>query len=951
MKNLLSPKWIFLVNTFPTILLILPNIIFFIEKWNITYSSWLKYSPFLWNWFVGILLILSLLCARYAFHQISKHRPVSLIYGFGTLLTYIPFLYAYYLSPSLFFPNLLQQAIPYKIYSYTGTLLMPTLGHAFFVIVDCISKNRGKQTKSSKNFAVAISIPIAWYLFIQLILPFWKKINIDFSQHTGVVLTIISLVVFVVFLLRGFDILFRDKKELLLKHQRVWKILIAFIFPILGLALNKSLGGRSHSFLGDFDQIWIIALVIINGSFICCSTPDHKYLKLSLFMARSITFTFTSYFFLVLLPYLPYSIIAIAIFGAGILMLTPLALFTIHIKALYKDYQELLKEYPKQLLICCFVTGVLVLPAILTTVFISHKQILYEVISYIETPDYSKSCQIDRSSVQNVLESLETHKTGENEVGEDKLFSIKGIPYISTYYNWLVLNNMTLSSDKLNTIKNVFLGYKPDKWRNRDMGPEGDNVAISNLKTRSYFNQEKDAWISWIDLELTNQEEFTGFAEYKTVLELPNGCWISDYYLYVGEKKEMGMLTEKKAAIWVYNQIRDRNRDPGLLHYISGNRVAFQVFPFSKGEVRKTGIQFIHKEPIALKIDDREIRLGDRQHIHSFPRFSSQQGDTIYISSMEKERLPTVQRKPYYHFIFDVSHGKQLHTEKYVQQVNSLLKQGCISAKDSKVSFTNAYTRTEQFDKKWPEILKKQKFIGGFYLERAIKEILFQSYLQKTMRYPVIVVVTDHMDTAIIEKDFSDFKMTFPESDLFYSINDNGKLVPHSLVRDPKKAVESYFIPKFDNEVLVWPSLSDPQAYLRKNLEPEVILNQATPKAVNPKHLSGDWNSAIQLHGGWLSYTLYPGKLTDNWKNLVKGSFASRIMTPVTAYMVVETEAQREMLKQRQKDVLATHQAFTPPDNRRQMSEPGLIILLILSASFLGVKKRKVFIDRLKLKF
>ena len=39
---------------------------------------------------------------------------------------------------------------------------------------------------------------------------------------------------------------------------------------------------------------------------------------------------------------------------------------------------------------------------------------------------------------------------------------------------------------------------------------------------------------------ITNYQPDEGMAEYATTFTLPPGCWVSDYYLYVGSKKEKG---------------------------------------------------------------------------------------------------------------------------------------------------------------------------------------------------------------------------------------------------------------------------------------------------------------------------------------------------------------------------------------------------------------------------
>ena len=164
-------------------------------------------------------------------------------------------------------------------------------------------------------------------------------------------------------------------------------------------------------------------------------------------------------------------------------------------------------------------------------------------------------------------------------------------PYLSSYFRWLVLDNLTLSNTKINTIERIFfneekLFFRPENIRNKE-------VSITDISASSSFDTSQNVWKSWIDLEITNASQIA-LKEYATTITLPEGAWISDYYLYVGDKKEMGILAEKKSAMWVFSNIRNENRDPGILYYLTGNKVAFRVFPFAQKEVRKTGIELLH---------------------------------------------------------------------------------------------------------------------------------------------------------------------------------------------------------------------------------------------------------------------------------------------------------------------------------------------------------------------
>ncbi len=98
----------------------------------------------------------------------------------------------------------------------------------------------------------------------------------------------------------------------------------------------------------------------------------------------------------------------------------------------------------------------------------------------------------------------------------------------------------------------------------------------------STYHAEEDYWTSWVHFDIHNgthrQDEF------RMTFELPTGTWMSDYYLVVEDEKKYGVLAEKKAAMWIYQQIVNTRRDPGILYYLKGNELAFRVFPLNSKE-------------------------------------------------------------------------------------------------------------------------------------------------------------------------------------------------------------------------------------------------------------------------------------------------------------------------------------------------------------------------------
>jgi hypothetical protein len=75
---------------------------------------------------------------------------------------------------------------------------------------------------------------------------------------------------------------------------------------------------------------------------------------------------------------------------------------------------------------------------------------------------------------------------------------------------------------------------------------------------------------------------------------------------------------------------------------------------------------------------------------------------------------------------------------------------------------------------------------------------------------------------------------------------------------------------------------------------------------------------------------LHPECSGKEWNNLVKYSFKAKIMTPVTSYLVVENEAQKEMLKKKQEEVLSGKQSLDLSEDAVRMSEPELLLLVVL---------------------
>jgi hypothetical protein len=897
----------------------------FIGEYNVIKSLLTEQNITQWKTFGLTLGILGIFNFGYALWATIKRQNISVIYGYLALLCYIPFIYLFDLN--------LDKIIPFTIprwmfsgsnFLYVGTFLMPTLAYSLFVLVVHYTP-KITEHKAWVNILIAIVIPAVWFIFSQIILPLWRPVENNFSIHFLLIFIIIGTLFFLFFLIRGVFILGTKKSYLFQRYQLIWKIPISIILPLLGLAVNNGFlfnftNEYNPGVFGDFSNYWFYLLALINGILICLPNRDNKIYRIILFVGRSITFAYTFYFFMVFLPFLPLSIIAIAAIGVGFLLLAPLLLFVIHVHELSNDFSYLKDYFSKNLIRGLSIIGFFVIPFFITGSFLKDKLVLNETLDYIYNPDYSKEYKINKTSLQKTLTIVKHHKDRNQD-----FISGGQMPYLSSYFNWLVLDNLTLSDSKINTIEKIFLGSTSFDLRGETI--QNDEVKITNISSKSSYDKSQKAWLSWVDLEITNKSENSRFSEFATTINLPEGAWISDYYLYVGDKKEMGILAEKKSAMWVFSNIRDENKDPGILHYLTGNKVAFRVFPFAKGEVRKTGIQILHKEPITFTIDSNTVKLGTEDE--TIANESNSNENVVYVSAKQKQALKPVLRKPYLHFLVDVSKYKNENIADFTKRIEQVLQNNKTLSDNAKISFINTYVNAFPLNNEWKQVYKSQDFEGGFYLDRGIKSALFNAYKSNNTTYPIFVVVTDSIRKAVLDNDFSDLKMTFPENDLFFTVNQNGKLQPHSLISKSKQELSDSLVFTFDHPVLEY-IIAGKKFYLPNNNEPSIILKNELFDVAEQTIQEKNWQSALTLQGKWNSQILHPETSKKEWLNLVKYSFISKVMTPVTSYLVVENDAQKAILQKKQKQVLSSNKSLDLGENTQRMSEPSILILAVL---------------------
>ena len=931
MRSLLNPKWILLINTLPVAILF----VLFFSEYQIIKTLLHEENIRTWINFAAALGGLTLLNALFSLRLSFAGKEVPWWYGFVSFAIYIPFLLIYSSYDHELIPfDIPRWMVPGDMIIYVGTFLMPTLAYSLLLLVVHFTSDEKKHS-GWKSFLAAVIVPLGTYLFFQLILPLWKPTDRGFSDHVMIIGYILATLFFLFFAARCIYILATRRSERFAKYNWIIYLFISLIFPFLGLALNNGVISNGSFFnadgiFGNFSNPWFYILAALNGLFVSLPNKLDMRYRLWLFIGRWFSFSYTLYFFIVFLPFLPLSLIAVVLIGTGLLMLTPSALFVIHINLLSGDFRFLRARISALKLRLVAILSFLIIPLSITGVYLKDRITLYEALDYLYSPDYSEPYSIDKESLENTIDVVIHHK----DRNRGSMFGL-GVPYLSSWYNYIVFNNLTLSDSKINYLQKVFFGKATFELR-QAIDSSADSVTVSKVDVESFYDPKQQAWKSWVNLELKNNSVTGGQAQFVSNIDLPEGCWISDYYLYVGKKKEMGILAEKKAAMWVYSQIVNTRRDPGILHYLTGNKVAFRVFPFEKNEVRRTGIEFLHKQMVNVTIGGKVVQLGKP---HRSDNVSFNDKSVVYISPYEKQKLPQIERKPYFHFLVDVSAGKEQTKAQYAAIIGHLDKAYPELARNARVSFV-ASTVEATSVKDWKSFYEKQSFSGGFFLDRAIRKTLFQSYQDVDNSYPVILAITTTPSWAILDKDFSDLRMTYPESPYFFVSSSEGNIETHSLIDNPVKKVEGTIdsvlnkkVYKYQNgKVLRYLAIDNAAGILLK--DQNLVLPEETLKAK-------DWNSALQIYAKGISQVLHPERSKEGWIDMVRYSFITKVMNPHTAYLVVENEAQKAALKRKQEQILNSNKSLDPGDDIERMSEPELLAMAVLFGMLIWIWQKK----------
>lgn len=918
MEQLKKPFWLLLIFVGPLALLL----ILFNETYQIIESLLTKNQKNLWAIFGTYYSILIGFCLVYVVVLMIRKKNVDTPTAWIVLLINILNITFFF----FFIDKVLPSDIPEWMFTsddltiYPYSFLIPGALYSLIVLVLNYTP-KPQSTNAYINIAPIIGIPFL-VIFISMsinVFGYHGVASIFWFKYLPIFLLVFLTCGFLFFLIRFIFILSvksKRKDTTLL----VFKIACTCIFPILGLYFNNGINSYGGGIFGDFQDPLYYVFSIINGIALCVPDSKNNLIRWCVFIVRSILFVFILYFFVIFLPYLPLSILAIIAVGFGFLMLAPIIIFVYQLSAIRSDMIYLKSIYHKGIVNVVFYLSVLVLPVAFTINYQLDRNELDRIFTFLYDRSYDddKHYTFDTKRVERLL----------NHIQEVKSVRIKHTPFLDSYYNWIVLDNLMLSDKKIDQISGIINGNTLNSkiplfnWFTFPL----QNANLDDHYVESTYNGNH--WTSYVHLEAATEESTD--TEFRIYLSTPRDCFISNYYLKINGNKEYGILAEKKSANWIYNNIVKTRRDPGLLNSIGYNKYILKVFPVNQGHKIITGIEFTHKEPIEISVNDTVIRLGDPNKMSKEIQ-KIMDGKGVFIPSIAKLKLPTTVRNPEYHFIIDRSKNSKLSKLQLEKIINNL-KDSLPNSEHLKIWETN-YDNLQLSTKNWKNELHSLKTQGGFYPEFLMKKILVQSYQNSSNTCPIFILITKKSSSISILDGFSNLMFSIPDMRHFYSCNENMICFEHEL--ESGKKGEEKSLQQIKPDSLYVYNWKKEQYYLPFDIHSDYLFTTNSSKAITK------WQQGVALNEKMNNYALKP-QLKDEWLSIVQSSMKSGILTPYTSYISLENQAQKKALLHKQKEVLQSNKHFDL-EEAEEMSEPNVLwyILVMFFGYFLYTKKRK----------
>ncbi|MCB1318342.1 MAG: MSEP-CTERM sorting domain-containing protein, partial [Leptospiraceae bacterium] len=290
-------------------------------------------------------------------------------------------------------------------------------------------------------------------------------------------------------------------------------------------------------------------------------------------------------------------------------------------------------------------------------------------------------------------------------------------------------------------------------------------TELESMRVHTERRMGESFYRTQVELRIISNMGFD--REYYTEFNLPSGVYISDHYLMIDGRREAGIFSEKRSALWVYHRITEGRRDPGLLYYTAPGRPALHVFPVHTTAPRVTGFELIHRGPFTLQIDQHSAHIEspvlemDAATVGPLRIFTNQEWSDL------RERLKRTQPRQL-HIALDCSLNARESevVEQYTNVLQSIdalrntdqsMRISCVDHA-SRTIIIKGRTTTNDIRKALSD-LRPESAAGGFFLGRLIARDLFTLVREpENVTAPVYLIVAPSSTRAHFIEDLRQFQ-------------------------------------------------------------------------------------------------------------------------------------------------------------------------------------------------
>ena len=807
----------------------------------------------------------------------------------------------------------------------------------------------GKVTDIGATVLGVIVVPIMTYVVVRMIIELTDVHSSDIRQNLVLPVLVIALIVLFILIFRFFGLLF-SFLEKFRRHRFIVfaeALVTTTVLPFAGLALNADM-----PFPADFQYVWFYLATALTALVLMVSDGKSDMARLTIWFARWAAMPFTLYFFIVFLPFLPFSVLAMFFFGAGILILAPTLLFWRHARTLNRSMGGVVSVYGKRVAVVSALVAFLLIPGAIAVVTEIHRADLQRAIAFVQEPDYDTEAKLPVS-----------HRRAEAVVQRAVDFNNgRDIPLISAWYVQRVYSGMYLRDEILDRISQRILGrpLPHEEWR------RGDVFGMMFTRNRGRASRR---WRSWVPRPTTGatlttntvavvagsdaESEITycvrigvssklAQEEFIAPIELPAGSWVVGMRLRIEDVWEPAAIIERKAAEWVYGKISVvERRDPALLTLDSPMRGELRIFPVTpKGRELELDIRM----PKALA-DGDVIKIGDVSVRHES---AGVEISPVYANGVLV--LPETWKQEHTSELLPINPGR-LWVAVDCSVSNSLQKVDAIASDIVKIAeeagaghislmAANAETRTTELATadlkvKLPEALLE--FQGGLDAFGAVYRIIRVSEREGEIakgNYPNIVLYGGNWANALERVELRDWGLLH---DAAPGLNNLKIVVAGDKIdfavpgANPASGVFAFVA---GEERRVAEAEGDSFVVFTSSGELEGVEGLVDVKT----DAEEGWDAGAEA---WrLQFEMNRNPARDLRRDILRQSRLSGTLTEAGAYIVVENDAQRKMLQEKQRQALAADPSF---DFEEDVPAPGVLMLVAAVSAvffFLRLKSR-----------